>query len=147
MATAVNQTVISKKFGKGIITKIITKSTGYVEVKFENGKVRKEMAFNLTDESGKALRKAPKSSAVEKTVSPLQAAINFVQWVNKMVQGDRNGAYTIWEDSMLKVYFAAKEQGNDFIMSVYNSVDKYMKASDKQAYCLAKFAVDNNITL
>ena len=42
---------------------------------------------------------------------------------------------------------AAKDAGNDFIASVANSVDKYMKVSDKQAYCLAKFAIDNNIEL
>jgi hypothetical protein len=39
--------VNSSKYGEGTITRIITKSTGYVEVNF-NGNVRKEMAFNLT---------------------------------------------------------------------------------------------------
>jgi hypothetical protein len=39
--------VNSSKYGEGPITRIITKSTGYVEVNF-NGNIRKEMGFNLT---------------------------------------------------------------------------------------------------
>ena len=70
----INQTVINKKGQKGTITRIITKSTGYVEVSYENGTTKKEMAFNLTDENGNALKKAPKK-AEPKPVSPLQAAI------------------------------------------------------------------------
>jgi len=51
-------TEVQGKFGKGIITKIITKSTGYVEVDF-SGNVRKEMAFNLTDMNGEILKSKP----------------------------------------------------------------------------------------
>lgn len=54
----VNQQVKSTKYGLGIIAKIITKSTGYVEVDF-NGNVRKEMAFNLTDIDSNSLKAKP----------------------------------------------------------------------------------------
>ncbi|HMO62229.1 MAG TPA: hypothetical protein PKC39_08280 [Ferruginibacter sp.] len=50
--------VVSQKYGKGVITKIITKSTGYVEVNF-NGSLKKEMAFNLMDENGQPLKSKP----------------------------------------------------------------------------------------
>lgn len=63
MAIAVNQQVIGK-FGAGIITEIITKSTGYVEVTYNNGTVKKEMAFNLTDENGDSLKKKPVKKAL-----------------------------------------------------------------------------------
>lgn len=53
--------VKSPKYGLGVITKIITKSTGYVEVNY-NGNVKKEMAFNLTDENGQSLKAKPKQS-------------------------------------------------------------------------------------
>ena len=59
MKIEINTAVVSPKHGKGIITRIITKSTGYVEVDF-NGVLKKEMAFNLTDENGNSLKSAPK---------------------------------------------------------------------------------------
>jgi len=45
--------------GKGTITRIVTKSTGYVEVTFDNGKVKKEMGFNLTSVDGNVLKSKP----------------------------------------------------------------------------------------
>lgn len=142
----VNQSVVSKKYGKGVIETIITKSTGYVEVRYENGTLRKEMAFNLTDENGTPLRKAPKK--VEPTVTPLQEAIFQLQGVNGLVRGDRSSlSYQLYEKKISSIEIAAQEAGNDFIASVCNSVIKYTKCSDKQAYCLAKFAIDNNIEL
>lgn len=53
---------VSGKLGEGVITKIITKSTGYVEVDY-NGISKKEMAFNLTGENGISLKKQPKKSS------------------------------------------------------------------------------------
>lgn len=143
----INEVVFNKKGQKGVIKSIITKSTGYVLVSYENGVEKKEMAFNLTDESGKALRKAPKTYE-PKALSPLQDAINKMKWVNGVVQGDRNSlSYQIWLEFVGRIGMAAKEQGNDFIVNVCKYVDRYMRVSDKQAYCLAKFAIDNNINL
>ncbi len=51
--------VVKGKYGNGVIDKIITKSSGYVQVKYENGQVKKEMAFNLMGEDGKYLKKKP----------------------------------------------------------------------------------------
>lgn len=44
--------------GIGTITRIITKSTGYVEVTYSNC-VKKEMSFNLTDENGESMKAKP----------------------------------------------------------------------------------------
>ncbi len=52
-------TRINKGGIEGTITKIITKSTGYVEVTFDNGKVKKEMAFNLNTIDGDKLKATP----------------------------------------------------------------------------------------
>ena len=142
----VNQTIFNKKGQKGTITRIITKSTGYVEVSYENGITKKEMAFNLTDENGNPLKKAPKKQE-PKPVSPLQAVMNNIMSVNGTVCGDRNSlSYQIWSKDIAKIWMAAREKGNDFIMNVCNSCEQYMRVSEKQAYCLAKFAMDNNIT-
>lgn len=53
----VGSIVNSPKYGKGTIKSIITKSSGYVAVKYDNGVVRNEMAFNLNGEDGNPLRK------------------------------------------------------------------------------------------
>lgn len=60
-ATKINagSTVVGKH-GPGTITRVITKSSGYVEVKYANGTIRKEMAFNLKGEDGKYLKNKPK---------------------------------------------------------------------------------------
>ena len=51
MTIVIGMKVIGK-LGEGVITKIITKSTGYSEVTYSNGKVRNEIKMNLTDENG-----------------------------------------------------------------------------------------------
>lgn len=140
----VNQTVINKKGQKGIITRIITKSTGYVEVSYD-GILKKEIAFNLTDENGNPLKKAPKKQE-PKPVSPLQAMINNLMDVNQCVCGDRNSmSYQLWSKDLSKIWVAARDKENSFIMDVCDTCDRYMRMSEKQAYCLAKFAIENDI--
>jgi cytidylate kinase len=70
MKLEIGLTVKSSKLGLGTITKIITKSTGYVEVTYVSGKTNKEMAFNLTDENGVSLKekKAKKELTPEQKV-------------------------------------------------------------------------------
>lgn len=51
--------IVQGKYGQGVIEKIITKSSGYVQVRYSNGTVKKEMAFNLKGEDGKYLKKKP----------------------------------------------------------------------------------------
>lgn len=55
--------VNSARNGKGVIEKIITPSTGYVEVRYESGLLKKEMAFNLKDSEGNPLKATPKKAA------------------------------------------------------------------------------------
>lgn len=52
--------IVSGKYGRGSISSVLTKSTGYVQVKYENGIVNKEMAFNLKGEDGKYLKRKPR---------------------------------------------------------------------------------------
>lgn len=162
----INQVVFNKKGERGIIARIITKSTGYVEVAYEGGFSKKEMAFNLTDEAGSSLKKAPKSEtagmsrgekkryndnkAIEafNKLSPIQQVINRLQDINGCVAGDRHSmTYILCEEMLTAIETTAEEMGDDFIVSVSRSVDKYMRCSDKQAYCLAKFAIENKIKL
>ena len=58
--TAVGSRVYDSKKGWGTISKIITKSTGYVSVKYDSGATGGQMAFNLKGEDGNFLKKRPK---------------------------------------------------------------------------------------
>jgi hypothetical protein len=49
--------VSSGKYGRGTIEKVITASSGYVRVRYSDGTLRNEMAFNLKGEDGNYLRK------------------------------------------------------------------------------------------
>lgn len=143
----INATVVNKKGQRGTITRIITKSTGYVEVAYEDGTTKKEMAFNLTDEAGKPLKKAPKRKE-EQPVSELDKAMSLMKWVNKLQKGDRvSQGYQIVEKMLYGIEAKANEVGDRFIADVVKSVLRYMSCSDKQAYCLASFAIKNNVTL
>jgi hypothetical protein len=57
---------------EGTISRIITKSTGYVEVTFVNGQVKKEMAINLIDENGQPM----KNKSVSKPLTDAQRESN-----------------------------------------------------------------------
>ena len=59
--------VTSKKHGEGVIVKIITKSTGYVQVDF-NGVLKNEMAFNLTVNGESLKNKSVKKEITEQDI-------------------------------------------------------------------------------
>lgn len=134
--------VFNKKNQEGTITKVITKSTGYVEVTYINGLVKKEMAFNLTDENGESLKATPKTKKQTMTISD-------------KIESTKQGLLVVnnhHHDSLVDAYMTALntvETENQFINSL---IDTFAKASigngrisEKQAYYLAKFMVENNL--
>jgi len=126
--------------GQGTITRIITKSSGYVEVTYDNGLVKKEMAFNLTDENGESLKKAPKKQTEEKgQLTPAQI-IN--SWKNVALsvndKWNSNSTWKLAEDR----FGSLDSKGNSFIDSLLTSMFSKNFLSEKQAFCLAKFAVE-----
>ena len=134
--------VFNKKNQEGTITKVITKSTGYVEVTYLNGLVKKEMAFNLTDETGNSLKATPK--AQKRTITTADR-----------IESTKQGLLRVNEyryDNLVKVYMSALDKvhtENKFIDSLIDTFAKatigIAKLSEKQAYYLAKFVVENNI--
>ena len=142
----VNQTVLDKKGQKGVITRIITKSTGYVEVAYENGISKKEMAFNLTDETGKPLRKAPKRKEPAPPTQ-MQVLTSLIMAVNGYVRGYRGGqSYQLWLKNITAIWLVAQEKGDNFIVDICDSCERDMRVSEKQAFYLARFAIKNDIT-
>ena len=130
--------VFNKKNQEGTITKIITKSTGYVEVSYLNGTTKKEMAFNLTDENGEALKATPK--ARERVLTMAEKIQNEKEFLlRSLTPCEREDHYATvsWFENILK------ENGNDFIDSLTESYVR-RRLSEKQAYYLAKFIVENS---
>lgn len=58
---AVGSAVTDSKGRKGVISSIITPSSGYVTVKYSDGTTSKQMAFNLYGADGNPLKKRPKN--------------------------------------------------------------------------------------
>lgn len=134
--------VLNKKNQEGTITKVITKSTGYVEVTYVNGTVKKEMAFNLTDENGESLKATPKAKKQTMTIAD-------------KIESTKQGlldANTRYNQSLLDAYMSALNKVNTDNQFINSLIDTFAKASigtgrisEKQAYYLAKFMVENNI--
>ena len=134
--------VFNKKNQEGTITKVITKSTGYVEVTYINGLIKKEMAFNLTDENGESLKATPKAKKQTMTIAD-------------KIESTKQGlldANTRYNQSLLDAYMSALNKVNTDNQFINSLIDTFAKASvgtgrisEKQAYYLAKFMVENNI--
>jgi len=75
---------------EGIIMKIITKSTGYVEVDF-NGKLKKEMSFNLKDENGECLKNNKPLTTIKK--STMQKEIDYANSATAKMTSDEWESY------------------------------------------------------
>lgn len=134
--------VLNKKNQKGTITKVITKSTGYVEVTYINGLVKKEMAFNLTDENGESLKATPKAKKQIMTIS------DKIEITKQGLLAVNNHHHDSLVDAYMEVLNKVETE-NTFINSL---IDTFAKASigtgrisEKQAYYLAKFMVENNL--
>ena len=71
---------------------------------------------------------------------------NSILSINGLVLGDRySTGYQIISENLAEIKYIAKEKNNQFIQDIAQSVNKYMKASEKQAYALGKFAHDNGL--
>lgn len=141
----IGATVFNKKNQEGHISRIITKSTGYVEVIYNDGSKKKEMAFNLTGEDGQPLKSTPKpakprvlttSERIQKQKEKLLNvretwAASTTSVIVDILNGHRTDDTFI--DSLIDAWFKAKSSGWNF--------------SEKQAYYLAKYMVENDLAI
>lgn len=66
--------------------------------------------------------------------------------INGKVQGDRNSmGYQIISERLSSIWLLARDKGDQKIIDIINSVEKWMRSSEKQAYAIAKYADDNGI--
>ena len=96
------------------------------------------MAFNLTDENGEALKATPK--ARERVLTMAEKIQNEKEFLLRSLtpcEREHHYATVSWLENILK------ENGNDFIDSLTESYVR-RRLSEKQAYYLAKFIVENS---
>ncbi|WP_455091323.1 hypothetical protein [Prevotella jejuni] len=131
--------VLNKKNQEGTITKVITKSTGYVEVTYLNGIIKKEMAFNLFDENGESLKATPKAKKHVLTIAErIQNTKEFLLRSLLPCEREQHDATVSALEKSLK------ENSNDFINSLTTSYVNH-RLSEKQAFYLAKYMIENNL--
>ncbi|ATV32542.1 hypothetical protein CUC00_08415 [Prevotella intermedia] len=138
--------VQNKKGQKGEIVRIITKSSGYVEVLFESGSKGKEMAYNLVNENGEVLKAAPKAKAKKATV--ITDADRMQMWKEKLLCVNNRSMSNHYSIEMcvnaLNYAHSKNEFYNSLITAFFNAKDGKGRLSEKQAYYLAKFIVEKN---
>ena len=98
--------------------------------------------FYIKEEPKKKQYKSIKRNT--KPVSQLDRNKNLIMSIN-------NNGYKFSNDESVIIWvemiYSLLNKGNDFIKSVCNTLLKTRTVSDKQAYVVAKFAVENNIKL
>lgn len=93
----------------------------------------------------KRARDAREMAAFE-ALTNLEKLIRAYMRINGKVQGDRNSlGYQLISERLAGVWIVAREKGDTKVLDILKSVEAYMRCSEKQAYCIAKFADDNGI--
>lgn len=147
---AVGTEVMNSKGMKGIITMVITKSTGYVAVKWESGKITREMAFNLTDVEGNSLKSKPAKREDNRT--PQQRLADELM---SFARTTRTSSTFEMEMGILGKFIAKMMNIDGLAGRVAATIDATMnpygavvaRMSDKQAWILAGAAIENGINL
>ena len=169
------KTVFHLRFGQGVVTEE-TEESVMVDFNGNHKSLLKKFS-GLKDENGHLIYAAPGSKPTHKfnmaakiagkksrgekrrerdarelaafnALPPQQQIEKQLMYINGKVYGDRHStSYKIWIDAISSIEMEAVKTKNDFITDVCSSVERTMKVSPKQAYVLAKFAVENNVTI
>lgn len=134
----------NKKGQKGLVVKVITRSTGYCLVRYEDGSERKEMAFNLNDENGRPVRKAPAPRKASAAPS-VECIAGMLQRCNSEYFFSDPVNESVWRSTLEDVEKAAQAAGESFVLAVLQTVSRTCRCSDKQAAVLARFARKANV--
>lgn len=133
-------TEVNGKLGKGTITRIITKSTGYVEVRYSNGTLKKEMAFNLYDNEGNSLKNNRPTKVMEK---PNIMEDNIRCWANiAMSVNEQLNQNPTWKLAESK-YGSMNTNGNKYIENLKSIMFTQNHLTYSQAYQLARYGVES----
>jgi hypothetical protein len=156
--------VVHSTFGKGTI---ISQDDNNVTIDF-NGvtKTLIKRFANLFNEDGTPYGEHAAAPVVKKSrgqkkrerdareiaafnaLSNLQKLINAIMRINGKIQGDRNSlGYQLIHERLSGIWIVAREKGDTKVMDIIKSVEASMRCSDKQAYCIAKFADDNGLSM
>ena len=150
----VGETVNSKMFGTGRVVAIVNKDNGgrNITVDFGENGIKEMYDGSLTNANGDCLRtvqpsrkhhkKAVKSSYTteEMTYMTKTNLINLYQ------QGEYRHYQLAFEVTIENTQAAAEKKG-DFVASICATVLRSKRMSEKQAYCIARFMVNNGVRI
>lgn len=156
------ETVTHARFGAGTV---ISRENGNVTVDFnEVGEktlierfAKLDVEFDPSIEGGIKERKMAKKSKGQKrrerasrelamfnTQSNLQKLKSQIMWINGSQFGDKNSV-TVQNISELFSMIKIEANESEFALSIIKTIYKTYRASEKQAYCVAKLADDLGI--
>lgn len=143
------QSVTHKKFGTGTIVSV---EGGNVTVDFKGTEKKLIAAFSGLKAGNKVTTisdkyKSRKAKQAAKAAQP-KSEHQLIQ-DNKVVllMVNTPSMRQAWDDACDEVGTAAVKADNEFVQSVLDKAAKFESMSEKQAYCVAKWAFDNGITL
>ena len=135
--------LVSEKFGIGTV---VSQDTENVTIDFD-GTVKTLIIkyAGLKNEDGSAfgvafvapVKKAKKTNP-SRLVSPTSTT-NQILWINDCQNDRASSSYSLVANVLNKIENKAVAEGNGFISDVIKSIDKYMRASQKQAEILGNF--------
>ena len=103
--------------------------------------VKKSRGQKKRESDRKALEKYNNLSNQEKIKSRILS-------INGLVKGDRQGSFKILLADLLgEIEDMAQKKNDEKVLSIVKSIDKYMSASEKQAFVVSKFADENGIKI
>jgi len=145
------QSVTHKRYGVGTVvsttdTKVVVDFNGTEKqliAKFSGLKA----GDKVTTHADKYKARKAKQTAKAEAAKP-KTAYDFIQ-ANKVVllMVNKPSCRQAWDTACDKVGTKAVELNNEFVQSVLDNAIEYGRMSEKQAYCVAKWAYDNGITL
>lgn len=154
MTHQIGDKINSNHFGEGVILSFENDHKA-VRVLFTTGE-KLMSVFALTNrpvaKSGKSRgdkrrERDAKDRAAFAELSNAKKIESKIMWINGVVAGDRHSAsYKIVSDLLGQIVDIAMEVGDKKIVDICNTTIQTMRASDRQAYILAKFADDNKIS-
>ncbi len=142
------QSVTHKKFGVGTVSsfdgKIVVVDFNGTEksliTAFAGLKAGKTVTTHADKYKARKQREAAKSAV---KTDPLQDAKTILLALNKTSESYKE----LFFNAANKIGPVAMREGNEMVDSILTNAMKYGRISEKQAYCVAKFAVEQGINI
>jgi hypothetical protein len=107
--------------------------------------LRPEFEIPPRSKAEKKMSRDRAARAAFEAKSPLEKYKSYVMWNNDGAVGKHSAEMSGGATFVEAIRVAAENTGNSFVESVATTVLRYNNCSEKQAFVLAKFALDNGV--